>query len=101
MTTQELIQRLESEWEDDGFLGRIREGSYSKDEGQKFIALLKEINISENTQVPKRLLSLVWYLPSFLEWQKERVKEKSSDSAAYERFVTDVLNCLEQVLGVP
>jgi hypothetical protein len=51
--------------------------------------------------VPKRLVSLLWYLPSFLAWQTERIAEKDGDRAAYERFVTEVFNALEQALGVP
>lgn len=47
------------------------------------------------------MLSLLWYLPSFLTWQRERVAEKGGDINAYAHFVTDVHNTLEEVLGVP
>jgi hypothetical protein len=40
-------------------------------------------------------------LPSFLEWQKERVRDRSGNQPAYNQFVTEVYNTLETVLGVP
>ncbi|HEX3627408.1 MAG TPA: hypothetical protein VH280_18535 [Verrucomicrobiae bacterium] len=101
MNTNELIRRLESEWDVDGFLWNVRQGYFSPDDGQKFLSFLKQIEIDDNAEIPKRLLSLLWYMPSFLEWQKERVGERSGNRAAYERFVTEVFNTLEIVLGVP
>jgi hypothetical protein len=47
------------------------------------------------------MLSLVWYIPSFLEWQKERVLEHGGDEVLYEKFITDVQNSMEISLGVP
>jgi hypothetical protein len=101
MNTNELIKRLELEWDVDGFLWNVRQGCFSLDNGQKFLSFLKQVEIDDNAQIPKRLLSLLWYLPPFLEWQKERVGERSKNRAAYERFVTEVYNTLETVLGVP
>src|ERR1700734_3834223 len=101
MNTNELTERLEHEWDVDGFLWNIRQGRFSLDDGKKFLSFLKQIEIDDNAQIPKRLLSLLWYLPPFLEWQKERVGERSGNQAEYGRFVTEVYNALETVLGVP
>jgi len=101
MNTNELIKRLELEWDVHGFLWNVRQGCFSLDDAQKFLSFLKQIELDDNAQIPKRLLSLLWYLPPFLEWQKERVQERSGNRAAYERFVTEVYNTLETVLGVP
>ena len=101
MNIETLISRLEDQWDIDGFLGNVRQGIFSPEDGRGFLALLNEIKLDANAQIPKRLLSLLWYIPSFLEWQKERVEEKGGDKKAYERFVTEVHNTLERVLGVP
>ncbi len=102
MNIVDLIQNLETQWDCDGFLDGIRRGRFEIDDADAFLYLLKNISIGEDERVPKRLMSLLWYLPLFLEWQKERVAVNSAGEVrAYERFVTEVQNVLEEVLGVP
>jgi hypothetical protein len=102
MSIEDLIQNLETHWDTDGFLDAVRRGNFVSSDADGFLGLVRGITIGEDESVPKRLLSLLWYLPSFLEWQKERVAEVSpAQKLAYERFVTDVHNALEKVLGIP
>lgn len=101
MTIAAIIVQLEAEWNTDGFFDRVRNGEYDAIRGQAVLAVLRAIKIGDEDMVPKRLVSLLWYLPSFLVWQIERIAEKGGDRAAYERFVTEVENALEEVLGVP
>ena len=44
---------------------------------------------------------MLWYLPLFMQWQIERVREAGGDTAAYSRAITDVTSQLERILGVP
>ncbi|MGY8711281.1 hypothetical protein RAD16_36595 [Bradyrhizobium sp. 18BD] len=101
MTIAAIIEQLETEWNADGFFDRVRNGDYDAIRGQAILAVLRAIEIGDDDMVPKRLVSLLWYLPSFLAWQTDRIAEKGGDRAAYERFVTEVDNTLEVVLGVP
>ena len=102
MNIEELIQKLTSHWDTDGFLDTVRRGNFDADASLSLLDLLRGITIGEDELISKRLLSLLWYLPSFLEWQKQRVAEISpAQTSAYERFVTEVHNTLEDVLGVP
>ena len=102
MNIEDLIQNLEMHWDSGGFLDAVRRGKFVPGDAAAFLGLVGGISIAEEQSVPKRLLSLLWYLPSFLEWQKERVTEVSPEQAeTYERFVTQVHNTLEQVLGIP
>ncbi|MBH5368669.1 hypothetical protein [Bradyrhizobium glycinis] len=101
MDTGAIVERLEVEWGTNGFFDGVRNGDYDVVRGQAVLATLRAISIGDEDTVPKRLLSLLWYLPSFLSWQTERIVEKGGDRAAYERFVTEVFNTLEEVLGVP
>lgn len=63
--------------------------------------VIEAMAIPENALVPKRAVSLLWYLPSFLIWQKERVRDCGGDVAAYDTFIVDVHNAIERALGVP
>jgi hypothetical protein len=101
MDYKEIIEKLEHEGNDDGLLGRIRSGSFDTSEVPAFLALLQSINFDGQTLVPKRLVALLWYLPSFLAWQRERLEERGVDMTSYERFVVNVTNELESILGVP
>jgi len=101
MTIGAIIKQLETEWDTNGFFDRVRNGDYDVIRGQMVLAVLRAIKIGDDDMVPKRLLSLLWYLPSFLAWQSERIAEKGGDEPAYEHFVTEVDNILQEVLGVP
>ena len=96
-----LVDQLDGEWDTEGFLGQLRTGTFVPEHAARFLAVLRGIEIPDEAMVPKRALSLLWYLPSFLAWQRERVAEQGGDIVAFDRFVTEVHNTLEEVLGVP
>ena len=96
-----IVEQLEAEWDTNGFFDRVRNGDYDVIRGQAVLAVLRAIKIGDEDMVPKRLVSLLWYLPSFLAWQTERIAEEGGDRTAYARFVIEILNTLKEVLGVP
>lgn len=101
MDINEVISILDQAWSDQGFLGRLREGLFTVEDGDRFLSFLRSIDITEDSLLPKRFMSLMWYLPLFLRWQLERVQKHSGHSVAFDDFITKVDNTLEQVLGVP
>jgi hypothetical protein len=96
-----IVGQLDADWDTDGFLGQLRTGAFEQGNAARFLKLLRSIDIPEDAMVPKRVLSLLWYLPSFLVWHRGRVTEQGGDIAAFDLFVADVHNALEDVLGVP
>lgn len=96
-----FVDELDAEWDTDGLLGQLRLGHFEPGNASRFLELLRGIEIPANAMVPKRALALLWYLPSFLAWQRERVMEKGGNVAEYDHFVTEVHNTLEVVLGIP
>lgn len=47
-------------------------------------------------------IPLLWYLPNFLNWQKERlVNARVINDFQYEKFINQLDNALESILGVP
>lgn len=101
MKYAKLISDLDALWDDDGFLGRLREGVFQPNEGLQFLSFLRSISLYEDENVPMRLVALLWYVPSFVGWQRDRVAEHGGDTAAFARFVTEVHDAMETVLGVP
>lgn len=101
MSLENITMRLDAEWDREGFLGRLRLGHFTSGEAEKFLDLLRAIHIDEKDCVPKRLVTLLWYLPSFLSWQTERVSEAGGEMKEYIHFANQVHNLLEERLGTP
>jgi hypothetical protein len=97
----DFITSLEELWsEPNGPLFRIRRGHFN-DQGSKLILdTIKNIPMISG-DVPIRLVSLLWYMPLFLEWQIERVEENGTDSKVYRIFVNQITNEIERILGIP
>lgn len=101
MNADQLVIELDVAWDDGGFLEGLRRGVYAPSEGQRFLALLSSVIIEDDEMIPKKLLSQIWYLPSFLEWQAERIAAAGKNLEDYRRFITEIHNTLERVIGVP
>ena len=98
----EWIQLLESEWsKPDGFLGQVREGVFDYKRGAAFLEMLESIKLPEDSTIDRRLVALLWYIPNFLIWQKERVMEKGGNAIAFEQLTNRVQGIVEEILGVP
>jgi hypothetical protein len=100
MELEPTIFQLEEEWEKPfGFFGCLREGDFDPDGFKRVENLLK--NLNTDMLGNRRLISLIWYIPLFMNWQKERVFEKGGDISALERSTNILQGILEDVLGVP
>jgi hypothetical protein len=98
---ENLVQKLDAAWDENGFFDHLRSGIFTASEASDYLEILRSINLHDQELVPTRLLALIWYIPSFLEWQRERVSENGGDVKGYARFITNVTNTLEDVIGVP
>lgn len=71
MDYNEFIKQLEVEWDLDGFFHRLRAGDFDATRSLTVLELLRSIKIDETQLLPRRLVSLLWCLPSFLDWQTD------------------------------
>lgn len=102
MSYEKEIDVLESEWSpEDGFFWRIRQGHFSPSDFDRALKKVSSVNIEENAVVPRRVVSLLWYIPLFMQWQLERVQENKGDVTAYTAAITTMTNEIERLLGVP
>ncbi|MDI1447601.1 hypothetical protein [Polyangium sp. 6x1] len=102
MSYESEIEALESEWSlEDGFLGQVRQGRFSAEDFQRALGRLAAMSIEEDAEVPRRLVSLLWYIPIFMQWQVERVRELGGDVATYTSAIQLMTNEVERLLGVP
>ncbi|HKA06494.1 MAG TPA: hypothetical protein VKD71_04500 [Gemmataceae bacterium] len=102
MDTSVVISKLEREWDiDEGFLGLLRNGKFDAAKLERLIATLKQIRSRDGDAIGCRLVSLLWYMPIFMEWQRERVHEAGGDLKKLDRASDRVLGQMERILGVP
>jgi len=102
MNYAKAIDALEAEWAmDSGFFWRIRHGIFVPGDFERALGKVSAIRIGENNEIPRRLVSLLWYAPLFMVWQVERVQEHSGDRPAYETAIARMTKEIERLLGVP
>jgi hypothetical protein len=102
MTLENFIASIEVEWAPDtGFFWNIRQGSFRKEEFDRVLAKFAAVPSFSEKPIPGRLVSVVWYVPIFMEWQANRVRERGGDLPAYTTAMTKLTNEVERILGVP
>jgi hypothetical protein len=102
MSYEKEIAALESEWSpEDGFFWCVRQGHFTPSDFERALKEVSAISIEEGADVPRRVVSLLWYIPLFMQWQVERVQENKGDVKAYTTAVTKMTNEIERLLGVP
>ena len=103
MKPYEATEILEAAWaEPEGVLFQLRQGNLDADRLRELVAVIRVIEVDDHTtSLPRRLVSLLWYLPIFIDWQKQRVEQSGGSAEAVEQFATEVTNELERVLGIP
>ena len=103
MATAELISMIEAEWDlDNGFFGRLREGQFNPQFYARCANALDRIQteVGNAENMSRRLVSLIWYIPLFMRWQTERVKE-SIGEIQFQRVVAEFETKVQGILGAP
>lgn len=98
--TDALIGRLEAEYDlENGFLGLLRGGHFDTRAADRFLRLLGTIDLGDGDVIHRRVVTLLWFIPVFLQWQEHRLDE--DEWAALRRVIDAATNQLERILGIP
>lgn len=103
MSYEREIESIEAEWSlaEEGFFWRIRQGIFVAEDFDRTLKKLSDISIKEDTEISRRLVSLLWFIPIFMEWQIDRIREAGGDMEAYMIARTSITSEIERLLGVP
>lgn len=102
MDTEKVIELLKKEWDiDDGFLGSIRYRRFRQDRLERLLGILNAIIIEDNNCLQRELVTLLWFMPLFLEWQKQGFQEAGMETEMLDSAVNHIVNELYRILGVP
>jgi hypothetical protein len=100
--TSSLIRALEAEYDlETGFLGRLRRGVFDQAGLERLIAVLDSIEWGDDRTVDRRLVALLWLIPTLMGWQVERVTAQTGDSEQLRHGIDKVQAILNGVLGTP
>ncbi|GAA1965254.1 hypothetical protein [Kitasatospora viridis] len=98
---EELLDQLDEAWDDeDGFLGKLRSGTFDPEAGDAYVALLGRIP-QPGDVIDARLVQLIWFAPLFMEWQTERLALTEPEDKQLARIATLVQESVENILGIP
>jgi hypothetical protein len=98
----ELIWALEAEYERDvGFLGRLRRGEFDREGLDRLVKLVESIDFGDALTINRRVVSLLWGIPTFMGWQSDRVAQKHGDVNALRHGIDKLETTLNTVLGTP
>lgn len=97
-----FISELERMWDVDGFFYQLRQGVFDPEGYERLRSLLAELQLDDqNESIHRRLVALLWFIPLFMSWQRDRIVEAGSDVSRYEEAFDTILNHLYRILGVP
>lgn len=100
--TGALVKALEAEYDlDSGFMGQLRQGIFDPTGLARLIVLLDSINLGEEGTIQRRLVALLWMMPTIMSWQIERVAERGGDIEQLRYGIDRVQAVLNSVLGTP
>lgn len=102
MNYEQTIAELEAEWSpEDGFFWRLRNDKFNADAFGRTLKILSSLHFAEDTLLPRRVVSLLWYIPIFMQWQIERVQMNNGDTSEYTLAANTLHNHVEKLLGIP
>jgi hypothetical protein len=91
---------LGEQWDVGNFLWKIRQGIFAEGEAAQFEIILKNIVLTNrDQQLSRAFVSVFWYVPLFLYWNRERVAKKSGHPEQFETFMLRVEDAISEILG--
>lgn len=105
MKEEILIEVLNKNWNENGFFKKLRYPSeIDFSQGNDLLENLKSFSINpETTFLNRDLVRLLWYIPQFMDWQKERLADKNTENnyKLYLALSGQISEQVERVLGYP
>ena len=97
-----LVSDLESCWEwETGFFAKLRRHQWDAEAFERVLKVLSAIETNDSTSIPRRIVSMLWYMPMVMSWQSEQVVKSEIETAIYESAFNRIQEQIERILGIP
>jgi len=90
-----IYLRLEELW--NGPLTQIRYGTFTEVEKTAIEETLNSIQFDPDELLPRKIVTCLWFMPQFMEWQVERITPVQE----YKNFCLWVSDKMGEILGNP
>lgn len=102
MDIETIVTKLGHEWEQPhGFFGLLRQGVFDQGSFDRATAILAGVDITNEDSIDRRLVELIWFIPIFMVWQRERLQENGVNLHEYDEACHIMLNHVYAILGMP
>lgn len=102
MKMEEVLVLLRREWDaETGFLGGVRYRQFNQEHLERLINTLRATNIENQPCLDRKLVALLWFMPLFLEWQKQSYEETDIQYEKLDTAINRIVNELYRILGIP
>lgn len=97
-----VIGLLEQEWQTPtGFFDQLTHGVFEPQGVERLENLLRTLPLGQPKSIDRRLVSLIWSMPTFMTWQAECVQAHGGDVRELKRAITKVHSLVKEILGEP
>jgi len=99
-----LIEKLDAEWLQGGFLYKLRECEFDVAGYVRFENLLntaKQLDDQNSPTINREFVRLLWFVPQFFEWQVERIVERGADAGTVYGASSNIRELVGTILGEP
>jgi hypothetical protein len=98
-----LVASIESLWApDDGFFFVLRQGTFRQNEFDRAMDVLRRVpSFANGESLPRDVVPLVWFIPTSMSWQRERVARSGGEVEALDRATMIATEEVARILGWP
>ncbi|MBI1183447.1 hypothetical protein GC194_04215 [bacterium] len=100
MEIEELTSILDNSWTK-GFFYSLRNGVVDKSDFAILLNGLSRFSATHYTSFPKEFVSLIWFIPTFIDWQEERLLDNGVEKEEFKMIYDSMCNECERILGLP
>ena len=99
-----VVERLDREWLEDGFLYKLRDGEFDMAGYVRFENVLntaRQLDDKSSKTIHREFVRLLWFVPQFVEWQTQRLIDRGADREIVYGASSNIRELVGSVLGEP
>lgn len=104
MDIKTAIKKLDEEWdqiEPNGFFVKLKQGQFDQVAFDRVVTILNSVELPQEDFFNKRFVELVWFIPTFMRWQQDGLRDQGTDLEGLDRAISFCEQRLTTILGLP